>query len=55
MEAPQNVRLGERKTTTKRAQIGSRQPLQPPSQPQTSGSSSATGIPSIFRDNLQAL
>ena len=55
MKASQNVRLGKRKTIAKRNQGGSRQPLQPPSQPQTGGSSSATRIPTIFRDNLQAL
>ena len=53
MEASQNVRLGKRKTTAKRNHGGSRQPPQPPSQPQTGGSSSAFAIPIIFHDNLQ--
>ena len=48
------MRLGKRKTTARRNQGGSQQPPQPPRQPQTGGSSSATGIPTIFRDNLQA-
>ena len=54
MEVPQNVRLGKRKTIARRAQGRSRQPPQPPSQHQIDGSSSASGIPVIFHDNLQA-
>ena len=54
MEASQNVRLGKRKTTARRAIGGSQKPLQPPRQPATGGSSSASVIPNIFRDNLQA-
>ena len=54
MEASQNVRQRKRKTIARRTQGGSQQPPQPPSQPQTGGSSSAPGIPIIFRDNLQA-
>ena len=54
MEASQNVRLGKQKTTARRTHSGLRQPPQPPSQPQTGGSSSATWIPTIFRDNFQA-
>ena len=54
MEALQNVRLGKRKTTVRRATGGSQKPPQPPRQPATSGSSSASMIPNILRDNLQA-
>ena len=54
MEALQNMRLGKRKTTTRRATSGSQKPPQPPRQPATSGSSSAYVIPNILRDNLQA-
>ena len=54
METSQNVRLEKRKTTAKKTHGGSRQPPQPPSQFQTSGSSNDSRIPIIFRDNLQA-
>ena len=54
MEASQNMRLGKRKITARKATGGSQQPPQPPSQSQTGGSSSDSGIPIIFRDNLQA-
>ena len=49
MEALQNVRLGKRKTTARRATGGS----QRPPQPATGGSSSTSEIPNIFHDNLQ--
>ena len=54
MEVSQNVRLGKRKTTARRTIGGSQHPPQPPRQPATGGSSSASAIPNIFRDNLQA-
>ena len=48
------MRLGKRKTTARRAIGGSQRPPQPPCQLATSGSSSTSEIPNIFRDNLQA-
>ena len=54
MEALQNMRLGKRKTTARKATGGSQQPPQPPRQLATGGSSIASAIPNIFHDNLQA-
>ena len=53
MEASQNVRLGKRKTTARRAIGGSQRPPQAPRQPAIGGSSSTSEIPNIFHDNLQ--
>ena len=54
MKASRNVNLGKRKTTVGRTHGVSRQPPLPPNRPQIGSSSSASGIPVIFRDNLQA-